>query len=133
MKESDIVSVNCRLIPETYHMVGEKQIAMMKPTAILSTPPAPVWLTRAPSTRPSRPRRFGGAALDVFDVEPTSIDYRMIALDNCTVTSHMAGTTVHAMSRFSPAPCQPYGQPLRRRCAKTWMNRGKVELKKLEI
>ena len=75
-----------------------------------------------------RDRKIGGAALDVFDKEPTSIDYRMICLDNCTVTSHMAGTTVHAMSR-SPLRLANHMESLfEGKAPRTWMNRS-VELR----
>ena len=52
MKESDIVSVNCRLIPETYHMVGKDQIALMKPTAILVNTARSGLVTKARCMRP---------------------------------------------------------------------------------
>lgn len=133
MKESDIVSVNCRLIPETYHMVGEKQIAMMKPTAILVNTARSGLVDEGALYEALKAKKIGGAALDVFDVEPTSIDYRMIALDNCTVTSHMAGTTVHAMSRSPLRLANHMANLFDGVAPKTWMNRGKVELKKLEI
>lgn len=128
MKESDIVSVNCRLIPETYHMVGKDQIALMKPTAILVNTARSGLVDEGALYEALRDRKIGGAALDVFDKEPTSIDYRMICLDNCTVTSHMAGTTVHAMSR-SPLRLANHMESLfEGKAPRTWMNRS-VELR----
>lgn len=131
MKESDIVSVNCRLVPETYHMIGARELSLMKPTAILVNTARSGLVDEAALYEVLKERKIGGAALDVFDEEPTSIDYRMITLDNCTVTSHLAGTTVHAMSRSPLRLANHMANLFDGVAPKTWVNRGKVELKKL--
>ncbi len=131
MKESDIISVNCRLVPETYHMVGEKELALMKPTAIIVNTARSGLIDEGALYEVLKAKKIGGAALDVFDEEPTTIDYRMIALDNCTVASHMAGTTVHAMSRSALRLANHMSNLFDGVAPKTWINRGKVELKKL--
>lgn len=131
MKECDIISVNCRLVPETYHMIGAKELSLMKPTAIIVNTARSGLIDEAALYEVLKAKKIGGAALDVFDEEPTTIDYRMIALDNCTVTSHMAGTTVHAMSRSALRLANHMANLFDGVAPKTWINRGKVELKKL--
>ena len=131
MKECDIVSVNCRLVPETFHMIGAAQLSLMKPTAIIVNTARSGLIDEAALYEVLKARKIGGAALDVFDKEPTSIDYRMIALDNCTVTSHLAGTTVHAVSRSPLRLANHMTNLFEGKAPKTWINRGKVELKKL--
>ncbi len=132
MKESDIVSVNCRLIPETYHLVGAEQIALMKPTAILVNTARSGLVDEGALYEALRDHKIGGAALDVFDKEPTTIDYRMIALDNCTVTSHMAGTTIHAMSRSPLRLANHMESMFEGKAPRTWINRS-VPMIKFEV
>lgn len=132
MRESDIVSINCRLVPETYHMVGREQIALMKPTAILVNTARSGLVDEQALYEALRERKIGGAAIDVFDQEPTSIDYPMMCLDNCTVTSHMAGTTIHAMSRSPLRLCNHMSALFEGKAPRTWINR-EVPLKKFDI
>ncbi|MGI6193536.1 MAG: 2-hydroxyacid dehydrogenase [Christensenellales bacterium] len=131
MKECDIISVNARLVPETYHMIGARELSLMKPTAIIVNTARSGLIDEGALYEVLKDRKIGGAALDVFDKEPTSIDYRMITLDNCTVTSHLAGTTVHAMTRSALRLANHMANLFDGVAPKTWINRGKVELKKL--
>jgi len=131
MKESDIVSVNARLVPETYHMIGARELSLMKPTAIIVNTARSGLIDEEALYEVLKNRKIGGAALDVFDQEPTPIDYRMVTLDNCTVTSHLAGTTIHARTRSALRLANHMASLFDGVAPRTWVNRGKVELKKL--
>ncbi len=96
LRESDVVSIHARLTRETQHLIGEKQLALMKPTAVLVNTARSGLVDEAALVRALQARRIMGAALDVFDVEPLPADHPMLKLDNVTLTPHIAGSTIDA-------------------------------------
>ena len=102
MKESDVVSIHARLTSETEHLIGEKELLMMKRTAVLVNTARSGLVDEAARVRALRERRIMGAALDVFDVEPLPAGHPFLQLDNVTITPHLAGSTRDGF-RNSPA------------------------------
>jgi len=87
-RESDFVTLNCPLTPETRHLVDTRRLALMKPTAFLiNCARGPVVDQRA-LTKVLQERRIAGAGLDVFDPEPPHPDDPLLKLDNIIVTPH---------------------------------------------
>jgi len=101
MRESDVVSIHARLTDETHHLVGEKELALMKPSAVLVNSARSGLVDEEALVRALSERRIMGAALDVFDTEPLPPDHPLLKLDNVTITPHLAGSTVDAF-RNSP-------------------------------
>jgi D-3-phosphoglycerate dehydrogenase len=101
MRESDVVSVHARLTEETYHLIGEKELALMKPGAVLVNTARSGLVDEKALIRALSERRIMGAALDVFETEPLPPDHPLVKLDNVTLTPHLAGSTVDAF-RNSP-------------------------------
>ena len=93
MRESDVVSIHARLTEQSYHLIGEKQLALMKPTAILVNTARSGLVDEEALTRALAEKRIVGAALDVFDTEPLPADHPLVKLDNVTITPHIAGST----------------------------------------
>ncbi len=88
MRESDFLCINCPLKPDTRHLIDAKALAMMKPSAyLINTSRGPVVDERALYTALAS-NRIAGAALDVFDQEPTPSDNPLFTLDNVIVTPH---------------------------------------------
>lgn len=133
LKRSDFVCMNCRLVPETYHMLGAHEFGLMKPTAFLINTARSGLIDEDAMWDALYHKRIGGAALDVFDVEPPGIDHRLVTLDNVTLTPHQAGTTVHAMGRSALRLCNHMSALFEGKAPKTWINRGKVELRSLSV
>lgn len=98
LKNADIVSVHARLTDDTYHMIGEKEINLMKPTAVLINTARSGLVDQKSIERALKEGRIMGAALDVFDVEPIPESDMILHLDNATITSHMAGSTRDAFT-----------------------------------
>ena len=95
---SDVVSIHARLCDDTYHMIGEKEIAMMKPSAILVNTARSGLVDEAALIRALEAKQIMGAAIDVFDKEPIGLDHPYVKLDNVTLAPHLAGSTRDAFA-----------------------------------
>jgi D-3-phosphoglycerate dehydrogenase len=101
MRDSDVISVHARLTKETEKLIGRKELAMMKPTAVLVNTARSGLIDEPALVEALRQKRIMGAALDVFDVEPLPEGSGLLKLDNVTLTPHLAGSTIDAF-RNSP-------------------------------
>jgi D-3-phosphoglycerate dehydrogenase len=101
MKESDVVSIHARLTDETHHLVGEREISLMKPGAVLVNTARSGLVDEEALVRALSERRIMGAARDVFNTEPLPPDHPLVTLENATITPHIAGSTIDAF-RNSP-------------------------------
>lgn len=90
LRRADHVSIHAPLTPETHHMFGAGQFALMKPTSILvNTARGPI-VDQAALVAALRSRQIAGAGMDVFEVEPVAADSPLFALDNVALTPHSA-------------------------------------------
>jgi D-3-phosphoglycerate dehydrogenase len=88
MQESDYISIHCALTPETRHLIGEKEISLMKSSAYLvNTARGPV-LEETALYRALVEGRIAGAGLDVFEFEPLDPNNPLLALPNVVATPH---------------------------------------------
>ena len=98
---SDFVSLHCPLTPETYHLIGERALRRMKPTAVLiNTARGPVVDTDA-LAQALRAGWIAAAALDVTDPEPLPPDHPLLSLPNCLVVPHVGSATVSTRERMA--------------------------------
>lgn len=88
---SDFVSLHCPLLDATHHLVGERELRMMKPRAILiNTSRGPVVDEQA-LYRALSEGWIAAAGLDVLEQEPPETDNPLFGLDNVVITPHIAG------------------------------------------
>ncbi len=88
MRDCDFVCVNCPLNAETRGMIGERELAWMKPSAyLINTSRGPI-VDQTALYRMLKNQRIGGAALDVFEKEPLPADDPLLQLDNVLLTPH---------------------------------------------
>jgi phosphoglycerate dehydrogenase-like enzyme len=88
LREADFVCVSCPLTEETRHLIDSERLALMKPTAFLINIARGPIVDQTALTRVLRERRIAGAALDVFEEEPTAQDDPLLSLDNVILTPH---------------------------------------------
>jgi len=93
LTEADFLSIHVPLTPQTNRFIGEKQLKMMKSTAIL------INLARGPVVDTDALYKaltkgwIAGAGLDVFDPEPVPKDHPLLALDNVVVLPHIGSAS----------------------------------------
>jgi len=88
LAEADFVSVHAPLTAETRHLVGERELRLMKPTAFLvNTARGPIVDEKA-LVRALKAGRIAGAGLDVYENEP-EVEPELIAMKNVVLTPHL--------------------------------------------
>jgi len=93
-RRADVVTIHVMLSGRTRHLVGERELAAMKPTAFLvNTARGPIVDEQA-LLAALQGRRIAGAGLDVFDEEPLPPDHPLRRLDNVVLTPHLGYVTV---------------------------------------
>ncbi|WP_207387666.1 2-hydroxyacid dehydrogenase [Aeropyrum pernix] len=105
LRESDVVSIHVPLTSETRGMIGEGELRMMKPTAVLINPSRGEIVDEEALARAVRERWIAGAAVDVYSREPPPPDHPLIraageADVNLILTPHIAGANTDARSRI---------------------------------
>lgn len=96
LRTADIVTLHTPLNDSTRHMISAPELAAMKDSAILvNTSRGPV-VDEAALIHALQTEVIAGAGLDVFDAEPPPVDNPLFALDNVTLSAHMAGPTVES-------------------------------------
>jgi D-3-phosphoglycerate dehydrogenase / 2-oxoglutarate reductase len=99
LKNSDFVSLNCDLNPTSFHMMNSDTLALMKPTAVLiNTARGPIVHEKS-LIEALQAGRLGGAALDVFEVEPLPLDSPLMRMDNVMLAPHNTNSSPTAWER----------------------------------
>jgi phosphoglycerate dehydrogenase-like enzyme len=99
MKECDFVVVTVPLTEETYHLIAEEELAILKPTAFI------VDISRGGVIKTSalkaalQEKKLAGAALDVFEQEPLPKDHPLWDTPNLIISPHIAGSSRHYNER----------------------------------
>ena len=93
LPRADFVTLHVNLSPVTRHLINEKTLALMKPTAILvNTSRGPV-VDQVALAAALRDGVIWAAALDVTDPEPIPMDDPLVAMDNCLIVPHIASAS----------------------------------------
>jgi glycerate dehydrogenase len=99
LKESDIITLHCPLTPETMNMIGERELKMMKPTAILINTARGGLVDEEALTKALKDGTIAGAGFDVLTKEPPKEGNVLLDLNmpNFILTPHVAWASVEAM------------------------------------
>lgn len=106
LREADLISVTCSLNEKTRGLIGKKQFAMMKPTAILvNTARGPI-VDQAALVEALQSKRIAAAGLDVFIEEPIPPDDPILRLDNAVLLPHIGSATLENRRKMGVAVAQ---------------------------
>ena len=99
LARSDFVSLNCDLNPTSYHLMNESTLSHINSSAVLiNTSRGPV-VDESALISALQAGRLAGAALDVFEVEPLTLDSPLTKMDNVLLASHNANSSPKAWER----------------------------------
>jgi glyoxylate reductase len=99
LKTSDFVSIHVPLTRETRHLIGYRELCMMKPTAyIINTARGEIIYEEA-LVRALKEKRIAGAALDVFEHEP-DIHPALTRMDNVIMLPHIGSATIETRTKM---------------------------------
>jgi glyoxylate reductase len=100
LRESDFVSLHPLLTPETHHLIGERELELMKPTAYLVNVARGPVVDEAALVRALRAHRIAGAALDVYEDEPRMAP-GLAELDDVVLVPHIASASHDTRDRMA--------------------------------
>lgn len=98
---SDVISVHCKVTPETHGLLGKREFALMKPSAYLINTARAIIVDQEALIEALREHRIAGAALDVYWDEPLPSNHPLLSMDNVTLTPHLGGASIDVPKRHS--------------------------------
>jgi glyoxylate reductase len=101
LRESDFVSIHVPLIKETCHLINEEKLKLMKKTAYLINNSRGAVVDEKALYKALKEGWIAGAALDVFEQEPTPLDNPLLKLDNVVVAPHISSASYETRSRMA--------------------------------
>lgn len=95
LSQSDVISIHIPLAPETKHIIGEREISLMKPSAILVNTSRGAVVDEQALAKALKKGKLAGACLDVYEREPP-IGSPLLDCPNTILTPHIGASTVEA-------------------------------------
>lgn len=127
LTESDFVCISCPLTQETFHLVAEPQLKMMRPTAFLINAARGPIVDQAALTHALQESWIAGAGLDVFEQEPLPADDPLTQLDNVILSPHAIGWTDALVHDNGVGACENVLAALKGKIPEHVVNREVVE------
>ena len=123
LKESDFVSAHTLLNQETFHLIGEKELKQMKPTAYFINTARGAVIDELALIKALQEKWIAGAGLDVFEKEPADPENPLFKMDNVVVTPHSASYSDAAFKRLRTCVGQEAARVLSGRWPKNVVNK----------
>jgi glyoxylate reductase len=98
LQQSDYVTIHVPLLPQTRHLIGKRELDLMKETGFLiNTSRGPV-VNEKDLIEALQTEKIRGAGLDVWDPEPPQANNPLLAMDNVVVLPHIASASIETRS-----------------------------------
>ncbi|MGI9146559.1 MAG: C-terminal binding protein [Chloroflexota bacterium] len=94
LARSDAISIHVPLTRQTRHMIGQRELGLMKPTALLVNTARGAVLDQLALAEGLNAGVLEGAACDVWEHEPTPVDHPLLSCANFIASPHVAGISV---------------------------------------
>ncbi|WP_056949221.1 phosphoglycerate dehydrogenase [Lentilactobacillus kisonensis] len=101
IQKSDVLTLHLASTPQTKHIIGKAELAVMKPTSVIINLGRGSLIDEAALIAALRNKTIAAAALDVFEREPLPKDSPFFELDNVLLTPHIGSNTVESFSRMA--------------------------------
>jgi glyoxylate reductase len=101
LQKADFVTINTPFTKETFHLVDEKKLRLMKKTAYLINNARGPIVDEKALYKALKEGWIAGAALDVFEQEPTPMETPLLKLDNVVVAPHISSSSYETRSRMA--------------------------------
>jgi glyoxylate reductase len=92
LRSADVVSLHCPLSAETFHLIDRAALERMRPSAVLVNTARGQIVDERALVAALRDRLIAGAALDVYENEPT-VPEELLSLENVVLTPHLGSAT----------------------------------------
>jgi phosphoglycerate dehydrogenase-like enzyme len=97
---ADVISLHCRLEPETRGLIGTRELDLMKPGAVLVNTGRGGLVNEAALAAALARGRILGAAIDTFESEPHTELSPLVGAEDALLAPHLAGWTVDSVERL---------------------------------
>ncbi|MHA1835540.1 MAG: glyoxylate reductase [Candidatus Odinarchaeia archaeon] len=101
LKESDFITIHTPLTKETFHLIGEKELKLMKTTAFLINTARGKVVDEKALIKALQEGWIAGAGLDVFYDEPLPIESPLLKLNNVVLTPHIGSGSIETRQKMA--------------------------------
>ena len=104
LRGADVVSMCLRVFPETIGCIGRRELALMKPTAVLINVARAALVDEDALIEALQEKRIAAAGLDVYAREPLPPDHPLLTIENVVLSPHSAWYTAESIERLMAIP-----------------------------
>jgi glyoxylate reductase len=100
LRESDFVSIHTPLTPETRHLIGERELGLMQPTAVLVNASRGPVVDEGALADALENERIFAAGLDVYEEEP-KVHPKLLELENVVLAPHIGSASIETRDKMA--------------------------------